>query len=363
MVKGYTIQIFKAALKKYNSTIYPLLLLLSTVLVIVTLPGFSHGEKRDNTSTRYRIENGALYVDEVRPSKVVPATGTVLRILADNERVWYISNDPDVNESTTFFVGMYHHGKDIHFETAIEPDNPVLGFGRMQSCETALVFLAEKEEGADIYRVDCNSGFVRVYADVLDFWLLGGVPVLLKMKNEQCVLVHNEEELPLFMDGEPGFSLLAGQRMLHITDGTAVELFDTVTSKYVYRYTGAATPVEPEDYNCLIEFRQHITGKGERGRRIFYKVFCDGKEEGRTVTALPESHIDYQVMLEPSRLHTIILERWELDNNNDRYRRANNIHQPEVISLYIPDNRVVKLIVLFNGKEFEIHKKILMDPQ
>ncbi len=362
MVKGYTIQILKAALKKYNSTIYSLLLLLSTVLVIVTFPGFTHGEKRDNTSTRYRIENGALYVDEVRPSKVVPATGTVLRILADNERVWYISNDPDVNKSTTFFVGMYHSGKDIHFETAIEPDNPVPGFGRMQSCETALVFLAEKEEGADIYRIDCNSGFVRVYADVLDFWLLGGVPVLLKKKNEQYILKHNEEEVPLFMEGEPGFTFLAGQRMLHVTDGITVEIYDTVTSKYVYRYTDSATPVEPEDYNCLIEFRQHVDGKGGQGGRIFYKVFCDGKEEGRTLAALSESYISYQLMLEPSRMHTIILERWELDKNNDRYRRANNIHQPDVISLYIPDNRVVKLCVSFNGKEFKIHRKIFMDP-
>ena len=360
-MKGYTTQILKAALKKY-SLIINSLLQLSTVLVIVTLPGFSHGEKRDCAQTRYRVEKGVLYVDEVRPSKIVPATGTVLHILTDNERVWYISGDLDTNENKAYFVGMYYPGKEIHFETGIEPANPVLDFGRMQSCETALVFLAKTEAGADIYRVDANSGIVRVYTDVLDFWLLGGVPVLLKKKNEQYVLMNNEEELPLYMDDEPGFSVLAGQRMLHVTDGTTVEIYDTVASKHVYRYTGTATPVEPGDYNCLIEFRQLVNGKRVQGERIFYKVFCDGKEDGRTLTALTESYISYQLMLEPSRMHTIILERWELDKNSDRYRRANNIHQPDVISLYIPDNRAVKLRVLFNGKEFEIHRKILMDP-
>ena len=307
-MKGYTTQILKAALKKYSSIINPLLLLLlSTVLVIITLPGFSHGEKRDCTQTRYRVGKGVLYVDEVRPSKFVPATGTVLHILTDNERVWYISGDRNANEIKTYFVGMYYPGKDIHFETGIEPANPVLDFGRMQSCETALVFLAEKEEGADIYRVDSNSGIVRVYTDILDFWLMDGVPVLLKKKNEQYVLMHDEEELPLYMDAEPGFSILAGQRMLHVTDGTTVEIYDTVAAKYVYRYTNSATPVEPKEYNCLIEFRQHINGKGVRGERFFYKVFCDGKEDGRTLTALTESYISYQLMLEPSRMHTIIL--------------------------------------------------------
>jgi len=347
-------------LKKYSLTIYSLLFLL--FIVISTLPGFSHGDKQNCTGTCYRLEDGILYVDEIQPSKIVPAMGAVLCFLADNQRVWYISVDRDANENKKFFVGIYYPGKQIHFEIGIEPVNPVLNFGRMQSCETALVFLAETEAGADIYRVDSNSGIVRVYSDVLDFWLLGGVPVLLKKKNEQYVLMHNEEELPLFMDDEPGFSMLAGQRMLYVTDGKAVEIYDTVTSKYVYRYTGTATPVEPEDYNCLIEFRQLVNGKGVRGGRVFYKVFCDGKEEGRTLTAFSESYISYQLMLEPSRMHTIILERWELDKNNDRYRRANNIHQPGVISLYIPDKRVVKLRVLFNGREFEFHRKILMNP-
>ena len=293
----------------------------------------------------------------------VPATGKVITEVTTDNATWYVSAELPGEGTTILYAGIYEPLKGIHVEIKLGETEGFIQADRIQLCGRAMFFLVKNEAGTDLYRVSCNSEKVDIYQGIVDYQLLHGTPVILEKDSEKnYLLVYRGKEVPLYMDGTPRFDKLVDERLLYIADGSMVEIIDTVTWKYVYRYTKTATPVQPEDYNCMLELRDINTGRGSIEERIFYKVFIDGNEEGRTIAASRATPLTYNLAIEPSSTHSIIIERWELDRTSGRYRRANNIRQPGVIWLYAPADRVVKVSVDFDGRGYTVHRDILMQP-
>ena len=85
---------------------------------------------------------------------------------------------------------------------------------------------------------------------------------------------------------------------------------------------------------------------------IFYKLIIDGVDAGRTDSGPSALARELKIILEPNRYHLVRLERWTLNPSKGRYDRENNIRQPKMQQIYIPMNRIVKVVITFDGREY-----------
>jgi len=97
-------------------------------------------------------------------------------------------------------------------------------------------------------------------------------------------------------------------------------------------------------------------------RIIFYKIFIDGVEAGRTATGISPVSKVFTADIDSGKYHVITPERWELDRKKEEYVRMNNVYQPKPVKLYIPENRIVKILFFFDGKEYRFSSVFVTAP-
>lgn len=68
--------------------------------------------------------------------------------------------------------------------------------------------------------------------------------------------------------------------------------------------------------------------------RSFYKVFINKIEEGRTTIGLESQKKVFEIYLSPNR-HLVHIEKWILDEKNNRYVKVNNVDQPKPDFAYV----------------------------
>ncbi len=120
----------------------------------------------------------------------------------------------------------------------------------------------------------------------------------------------------------------------------------------MYQYSSKYEYLAPEEYNLTIQVADEVGSEPENLDTMFFKVFINGVESGRTDTAPARVQKEFRTLLEPNKKYIIQLERWLLNSVKGRYERVNNILQPKIYQLYMPLNRVILLMVKFNGKEY-----------
>lgn len=193
---------------------------------------------------------------------------------------------------------------------------------------------------------------------VSDFVLLDGKSVILKNSS----INYNGNEIPLQIQGEMRIAELIDSRIALISGKGGTEIVDLPAGRSIYQYEKNSVPEIPGEHNVVIEFTDRIVeadNDSEPGESIYYQVLVDGAEESRTVTGSGEVVKIFHLKLDPGRYHIIKPERWELDRIKGRYARMNNIYQPAELKIYIPENRIIKIRVEYNGKDYIIDQSVL----
>ena len=82
--------------------------------------------------------------------------------------------------------------------------------------------------------------------------------------------------------------------------------------------------------------------------RVFYRIFINKEEYGRTTTGLQSQRKIFEASL-PENRHLLRVEKWVL--NNDEYIRANNILQPRPDFVYfdVVANRITNVVLSVNN--------------
>jgi hypothetical protein len=105
---------------------------------------------------------------------------------------------------------------------------------------------------------------------------------------------------------------------------------------------------KPGAYNFrFIGYDVNITGP-ENDRRSYYRIMIDKIEAGRTVTGLESQEKAFESMVDANR-HLLMVEKWVLDEKQEKYVKVNNIDQPRPNFVYFgaSADRVV-LVILKN---------------
>ena len=113
-------------------------------------------------------------------------------------------------------------------------------------------------------------------------------------------------------------------------------------------------PVTPKQeskhtHNFVFTAMNDFINVPEKDGRVFYRIFINKVEYGRTTTGLESQRKTYETNLSANK-HLLHVEKWIL--NDGEYVKANNILQPKPDFVYfdIAPNRVTHVILSVNKK-------------
>jgi hypothetical protein len=230
-------------------------------------------------------------------------------------------------------------------------------------------FLAHPVKGIIDKQSDDNPLYIRFNPDQLVYQSIEGVSDFVLLDGKSAIVKnssinYNGNEIPLQIPGRLRIEKLIDSRIALISGDRGTEIIDLLAGRSVYQYEKNSVPEIPEEYNVVIEFADKIVkadNNFESGEIIYYQILVDGVEESRTVTGSGEIVKFFHLKLDPGRHYIIKPERWELDRIKGRYARMNNIYQPSELKIYIPENRIIKIRVEYDGKDYMVDQSVLYE--
>jgi len=217
------------------------------------------------------------------------------------------------------------------------------------------------EGSVRLARLNMNSGDTVYRVGVYDFLAKDEKTFVVEKNSHGFVLNINDHPVALTLTGRPVIHGFYDNRFLLVKGSKRKELVDTVTLKNVYACSAEKGPRVPVSANLIVAARDTLKSETRQEDHVFYKVFVDGSEEGRTATGLASLGKNFEVMVEAGKYHVIKLERWHLDRKRRGYRRANNRLQPRSLRLFVPSRRIIRLSVTFNGTAHETVSETVME--
>jgi hypothetical protein len=208
--------------------------------------------------------------------------------------------------------------------------------------------------GRGLYRININTMDVARIEQVIDF-NLQGQDLYLVAKNDAGVSVSlNELSVPVGLAGEGSIRIkdIVDNRLVIVGNADESEIIDIRAGKSLYRYSDKYKYLAPDEYSLAVQAVDENIAEADDRTMIFYKIFIDGVEVGRTDSGPAGLQREFRTRVEPNKYHLVKLERWALNSGKGRYDRENNIRQPKVQNIYIPMNRVVKLIIRSDRKGY-----------
>lgn len=194
-----------------------------------------------------------------------------------------------------------------------------------------------------LHRVDINTMKVKQVEGVRDIALFREKPLLLTGSGGGMKVNNNGVTVPITIGGETRFGDVLGDRFITVTNGTDTEMLDLSLMKNVYAWPASGRFVTAEDHNLLVESID--AGGAPSDDMLFYKVYVDGAYSGRSTTGPAQQSRRCGLKIADNEYHIIRLERWELHAGQEKYLRANNIKQPRPLKIFMPSNRLLKLVV------------------
>ncbi len=284
----------------------------------------------------------------------------VAAISKDNNTLYYIRSVHD-RWIAGFFKGDALESEEFNLPGMYEKLYKFAGFNNVfYYLATPLRENADGQNVGDpVYtRFNPDQWSLQSIEGVSDFILMGGKSVILKNQ----IIDYNGFEIPLLITGNLRIAELLDSRIAVIRGDGGAEIVDLIAGRNIYQYNEDFIPEIPDEYNVIIEFVDKPaipSGESGIGESIYYEILVDGVEDNRTVTGNGELIKVFQSKLVPGRFHIIKPERWELDKLKGRYGRMNNISQPAELKIYIPENRILKVRVEFDGTEYRVNQSVL----
>jgi hypothetical protein len=215
-------------------------------------------------------------------------------------------------------------------------------------------------------RYDIGRVFVRYNPDqnsldsideVVDFHIIDGKPLILKADS----LNYNGLIIPIMLRGNMGISEIIASKIVIIKGDIDIEIVDLIAGKSVYQFTRDSSADYNDKFNLVLEFEdKNIKANSKTEEQIiYYEIIIDGVESSRTETGRGDLPKHFHQKLTAGKYHIVKTERWELDREKGRYVRMNNIYQPDEVKIFIPENRIIKLRIEFDGKTYSINQSVV----
>jgi hypothetical protein len=306
----------------------------------------------------HAVVEGAVLLYRGESAKRVPVEGRILRTAEAASGIYYCTGRGE-NGGGDLYIGFIElQSGSIGFERKLPVRGAERTVARLMAGDGAVYLLAVplNEPGApgELFRITAPPGEVTRVADILDFYTAGADCFMLSNTDSVPRVILNEISVPLALRGDVPLRIreVLDRRLVLVTSGEETEVIDIRTGKSLYQYATDYEFLEPDGYNVVIQAVDDRRAEQEEREMIFYKVIIDGVESGRTDSGPAGLAREMKLMLEPNRYHQVRLERWLLNPGKGRYDRENNIRQPKMKEIFIPLNRIVKLVVSFNNKEY-----------
>ena len=304
-----------------------------------------------NACEAFALHNGVIYLDSNTP---LPVHGTVLDFTAiNNKAILYVAKNEkevtagayllDEKKSVTCVIASINESSEVK---RIAFDAPVVYITIHDSTKCCL------------YRADVNAGIVQQKESITDFMLLDGGLAVLTNDN---YLEYNDSKLPLYFLSKPYFKGAIDSLIVLVADTEATEVIDIVAQKPVYRYANNVQYVSSD--NHTVEIALYDMPSEEKAGRVFYKIICDGVDYTRTEPGLSINSTAIDLNLTACQYHEIIIERWRLDETENKYIRDNNIRQPKPLTIYVYPGRVIVFTMIFNGTEYQVNSHFKVESQ
>jgi hypothetical protein len=301
----------------------------------------------------YRVEPGRVIIYTGESAAVVPVAGAIgLHQCADGG-IYYIK----CGEEGALFIGFIDARMiESRYEKKLPeiPNGSVIKKMRVAGGVAYLLAAQQPPAAGTLYRININAMETAVVPDVADFELTGTDLFLLKRAGTGAVISLNGTSVPVTLgaDGSLSIQQVTDGRLVFVTNGEETEIIDLRAGMNLYRYSGTLECQLPGVYNLSIQAADERGGDPDDREMIFYKIFIDGVEAGRTDAGPASLSREFKSFLEANRYHLVKLERWALNGAKSRYERVNNINQPKPRDIFIPLKRIVKLVIRYNGKQF-----------
>ena len=301
------------------------------------------------------IRDGRIMELGTREFTRLRIAGRVERIFETGDVLYYLRSD-----GADLFLGYLElSGAGDHYEGKIPESIPAQGIRRFFAAGGAGYILTR--DGV-LSRVGLGDMSVRSRKGVIDAVISGWRLVLLEPSAAGTVLNCNGSRVPVTITGEIFIQSVTEGRIVTLSNGRESEIMDLLAVKSVYQYAPGEVFALPDGFNLAINAVSEYDDTAPQGERdmVFYKVFIDGTEKGRTETGLPSTDKGFRDMVGADTYHLIRLEKWFLDRVKGKYNRENNLYQPAPLYLYVPGNRVVQVLLKFNGKGYTVRTSQMM---
>ncbi len=210
------------------------------------------------------------------------------------------------------------------------------------------------------YSIDILTMNVRVTEGVLDAVFNNGDPLLLRKDDSGSSLVSRAGSVLLSISGPLTVDWLIHNRLAIICGNQDTEVVDIVQMKSLTVYSATRKFRRPDQHNVVISMKDQTEICSDK-EMIYYRIFVNGFEKGRTETGPPAVEHRAFLNLDVNKLQLIRLERWKLSHRKNMYIRENNVMQPDVMKMQVEENRVILLEGIYNGKDYSFGKKLAVE--
>ena len=329
-----------------------ILILLGLIILYASYNAFAEEAKL----SCYKIEPGRIILYSGDSVKVVPVDGTVEQSCLGEDGLYYIKSKEEHGTRSAFLSCIDRNALEIRYDNKLPlamndlAVKKLIVYGEYAHILTRPVNQAGGD--AAVHRITLATMEPLQIPDAIDFFNAGGDLLFLKKVVSGLVVLLNGQSVPLAIKGDVRIQGFVDGRLVFATNGDETEVIDIRTVKSLYQYSSKFEYLQPEDYNLSIQTTDDEGAEPVSNEMLFFKVFVNGAESGRTTTAPARVQKEFKILLEPNKEYIIQLERWALNSAKGRYERANNIFQPKTYQLFMPQNRVMKLTVKYTGKEY-----------
>ncbi|MCL2154661.1 MAG: hypothetical protein FWH53_03250 [Leptospirales bacterium] len=323
------------------------------LLLLLEIPLFSEGPADIN----FQLDNGVL--SRYDSCEKIVLYDSVAAIHRSGDTLYYIRNSGE-SWLVGFLKGDSHRG--IEFNVA----GNYKAINKFYCEDNIFYFLAQQtNELPKNNRYDLGRIFVRFNSDknnfnttegVVDFHIIEGKPLILRYDS----LNYNDSDIPIMLRGRMEISGVFDSRIVIIKGMADIEIVDLIAGKSIYQFNKNSIADYNDKYNLILEFEDSNLKASQKteDQSIYYEIIIDGVEDSRTETGSGDLSKLFYKKLSSGENHTVKAVRWELDREKGRYVRMNNIYQPDEVKIFIPDNRIIKLRIEFDGKTYSINQSV-----
>ncbi len=298
--------------------------------------------------TSYECKENKCLKVSLSQKLAVELKSNILYYAQDENNLYYLRKEI-LGEKKSFIFGVIEK---VIFEAATEKVIPITEITSFKKVVILNKIIYLHTEQNNLFFINTETMQYSKEINLLDFSFIGGQFYYLKNKDAVVYLHCGNENIKLNLTGNVVFSKIIDSRMLFLSSGDQIELFDLKKFSHVYLYSKSMKYKIPDNFNFLISSHD-ISDQVKANDIVFFKVYINGREVGRTTTGLSQIVKNFKDMLTPG-VHVVSLVRWQLDKVKKKYRRVNNILQPKPFKITIPENRIVEIKVIYKKQKYNV---------